>query len=235
MNWNALLGIACIISFTLPIAVIIYNRYYTHRSLAALLIYFALTLLDNLLAEGIIPSTAAFSGFVSIFDNYADVPLIMTALLFFCPNKQKQSKVRLLTILFLAYEIVITCIYGFNKTAVIYIMGAGTCLVLVYTSYLFVRQVRFSIFHGKNHGRMIMLASVLFGYACYLLIYYFNYIQNTPYKADVLKLYFISSVVSAVLMAIGLHLMRKRIQELKSVKITRKELAVFFGHRMQQN
>jgi hypothetical protein len=235
MSWNAILGIACIVSFAFPIVVIIYNRYYTHRSLAALLIYYTLILIDNLLAENIIRVGPNISSFVGLLDNYLDVPLMLTALLFFCPNKQKQDSVRFLTYLFIAYEVVIAIVYGFSKESITYILGPGISLVLIYASYLFVRQVKFSIYHGKNHGRMIMLSSILFVYACYFLIYFFHYVQKTPYKSDVLMLYFIASILSSIVMAVGLHLMRKRLKELESLKVTRKELAIFFGHQVQRN
>ena len=129
----------------------------------------------------------------------------------------------------------IASIYGFTKESITYIMGPGIVLVLGYTSFLFTRQVKFSIYHGKNHGRMIMLSSILFVYACYALIYFFHYIQKTPYKADVMMLYYISSIVSAIVMAIGLHLMRRRMKELEDIKVTRRELAIFFGHNVQRN
>jgi hypothetical protein len=230
MSWNAILGIACIISFTFPIVVIFYNRYYTHRSLAALLAYYTLIFLDNLFAEAIIPVNANVSSFISILDNYCDVPLMLTALLFFCPSKQKQNRIRTLTYVFILYEIAIAMIFGFSNESITYILGPGLLLILIYAGYLFMRQVKFSIYHGKNHGRVIMLSSILFVYACYALIYIFHYIQKTPYKSDVLKLYFIASIVSSIVMAVGLHLMRKRMRELESLKITRKELAIFFGH-----
>lgn len=235
MSWNAILGIACIVSFCFPIAVIIYNRYYSHRSLAALLAYYTLILLDNFLSEKIIIVPSSVSTFVSILDNYCDVPLMLTALVFFCAGKQKQNTIRLLTLIYIAYELVIASIYGFTKESITYIMGPGIVLVLGYTSFLFARQVKFSIYHGKNHGRMIMLSSILFVYACYALIYFFHYIQKTPYKADVMMLYYISSIVSAIVMAIGLHLMRRRMKELEDIKVTRRELAIFFGHNVQRN
>jgi NADH:ubiquinone oxidoreductase subunit K len=229
MSWNAILGIACIVSFSFPVAVIIANRYYTHRSLFALLVYYSMVLLDNIFAEGIIHVSSLVSSNVSILDNYLDVPLMMTALLFFCPGKQKQKSIRILTYAFLVYEIVIAVSFGFSKQSVTYVIGPGICLVLIYTTYLFVRQVKFSIYHSKNHGRMIMLTAILFAYATYALIYFFHYIQKTPYKADVQMLYYITCIVSCVLMAIGLQLMRRRMKELKSLRVTRKELAVFFG------
>lgn len=228
MNWNTILSILCILSFTLPIVVIIYNRYYTHRSLAALLIYYSIVLIDNVLAEGIIPAKADVLWYMGLFDNYADIPLMLTGLLFFCPSKQKQKRVRLLTYLFIAFELVITFIYGFSRTSVVWIMAPGIGIIVVYSFYLFLRQVKFSVFHGKNHGRVLMLAGILFGYSCYALIYYFHYIEQTPFIADVFKLYYISSIISSVLMGVGLHMMRDRMKELQSLKTTRKELAIFF-------
>ena len=229
MNWDATLGVASVIAFTLPIVVIFYNRYYTHRSLAALLAYYAFILIDNLFGT-IINSAPVLGRVINYIDNYANIPLILTALLFFCASKQRQGKIRLLTLIFMAYEIVIIAVYGFTLNSIIYIMGPGVGVVLLYSFYLFVRQIKFSIFHGKNHGRVLMLISIVFDFSCYGLIYFFQYIQKTPFQNDVFRLYYISSIVSSVLMAIGLHMMRVRMKELQSLKTTRKELALIFGH-----
>jgi hypothetical protein len=167
---------------------------------------------------------------INYIDNYTNIPLILTALLFFCASKQRQGKIRLLTLIFVAYEIVIIAVYGFTLNSIIYIMGPGVGVVLLYSFYLFVRQIKFSIFHGKNHGRVLMLISIVFDFSCYGLIYFFQYIQKTPFQNDVFRLYYISSIVSSVLMAIGLHMMRVRMKELQSLKTTRKELALIFGH-----
>lgn len=229
MNWNAILGVTCVITFTVPIVVILYNRYYTHRSLAALLAYYIFMFIDNLFGT-VLPSASSFGTIINYADNYTNIPLVLTALLFFCPSKQKQGKVRIVTLLFIAYEIVIIAVYGFTFKSITYIMGPGAGVIMIYSFYLFVRQIKFSIFHGKNHGRVLMLASLVFDWSCYGLIYFFQYIQKTPFESDVFRLYYISSIVSSVLMAIGLHMMRARMKELKSIKTTRKELALFFGH-----
>jgi hypothetical protein len=229
MNWSTVLSILCILSFTLPIVVIIYNRYYTHRSLAALLIYYSVLLVDNVLAEKFIPTSDQVRKYVGLFDNYVDIPLMLTGLLFFCPSKLKQQRVQLFTYFFVAYELVITFIFGFSRTSIIWIMAPGISIIVVYSFYLFFRQIKFSIFHGKNHGRVLMLAGILFAYSSYALIYYFHYIEQTPFIADVFKLYYVTCIVSSVLIAIGLYMMRNRMKELQSLKITRRELAIFFG------
>lgn len=229
MNWNAILGVACIIAFTIPIVVIFYNRYFTHRSLAALLAYYVLMFVDNLFGENIIHTEPTLGRVINYIDNYTNIPLVLTALLFFCPSKQRQGKTRMLTLLFIAYEIVIIAVYGFSFKSITYIMGPGACVVIIYSFYLFVRQIKFSIFHGKNHGRVLMLASLVFDWSCYGLIYFFQYIEKTPFENDVFRLYYISSIVSSVLMAIGLHMMRSRMKELQTLRTTRRELALFFA------
>ena len=229
MNLDATLGVASIIAFSLPIVVIFYNRYYTHRSLAALLMYYSFILIDNLFG-GVINSAPALNRVINYVDNYTNIPLILTALLFFCASKERQGKVRMLTLIFIAYEIVIIAVYGFTLNSIVYIMGPGVGIVLLYSFYLFVRQIKFSIFHGKNHGRVLMLVSIVFDFSCYAIIYFFQYIQKTPFQNDVFRVYYISSIVSSVLMAIGLHMMRVRMKELQSLKTTRKELALIFGH-----
>jgi hypothetical protein len=181
------------------------------------------------MSQHIIPVNNALRLKFGILNNYLDVPLMLTALVFFCPNKQKQNIIRLLSYLFIAYEVLITVIHGFKPVSIVYIMGPGFAILIGYTLYLFMRQVKFSIMHGKNHGRVMMLAAIFFSYACYALIYYFYYVQKTPYVKDTELIYFIATIISSLVMAIGLHLMNKRMKELQSLRVTRKELAMIFN------
>ena len=228
MNWNTILGVACVLSLTLPIAIIFFNRYYTHRTLAALLAYYSLVFIDNLLNESFVPASASLGWLVGLTDNYTYVPLVLIALLFFWPGKQQQNKIKILILAFLVYEIIVISLCGFTLNSIVYITGPGVCVILIFSFYLFIRQVKFTIFYGKYYGRLLMLAAIVFDCSCYSLIFFFNYIQKTPYQTDVFKLYYISSIISSLLMAVGLQLMNKRLKELQALKITRKELAMVF-------
>jgi EamA domain-containing membrane protein RarD len=108
-------------------------------------------------------------------------------------------------------------------------MGPGLILILIYTFYLFARHIKITVEFGKNAGRTLMLVSILFAYGCYAIVYYFYYILKTQEVKDVFFLYYITSFVSAVIMTVGLHLIRRRMRELQEVKNTRRELAMFFG------
>jgi hypothetical protein len=230
MNWNAIIGVAATLSFFLPVVAIVYYKLYQDRSLATLLVYYLITALYNLMAEGIISLPAPFERGFGVINNYLDVPLMLTALLFFCPIKQKQRPIYIILGVFIAYEFAIALFFGLDPKAVVYIMGPGLILVLVYTFYLFIRHIKITVEFGKNAGRTLMLVSILFAYGCYALVYYFYYIQRTPAVADVFLIYYITSFVSSVVMTIGLHLIRQRMRELQAVKNTRRELAVFFGN-----
>lgn len=230
MSWNAFFGVASIIAFFFPVAIIVCYRLYKHRSLTALMIYYLMSAAYSIMSEYHIPASPAIIRAAGVLNNYFDVPLMLTALLFFCPSKQKQRKVHFLTALFIGYEIAVAAIYGLKPQAVVYVMGPGISIVFIYAFYLFARQIKFTIIHGKNAGRTLMLASILFAYGCYGLLYYFYYIQRTPYVSDAFLLYFISSGFASTLMAGGLYLMRQRIRHLREAKITRRELALFFNH-----
>ncbi len=229
MNWSIILGIISIVSFIIPVTIIIAYRFYNHRSLAALMVYYIMEALYYMMFEHLLPVTTNFQAGFGILDNYLDAPLMMTSLLFFCPNKQKQRKVYILTALFISYELIITFIYGFKPVSVTYILGPGLGIILIYSCFLFARQVKFTIVHGKNTGRTLMLASILFVYACYSFIYILYYVQKTNFVRDTYIIYFISSIVSSSLMCVGLIMAKKRLKELDDLRITRKELKLFFN------
>lgn len=230
MNWNTFIGVTATISMFLPVAAIVYYRLYNHRSLAALMVSYISTAVYNLMSEDVIHIPQGCLQNFGVVNNYLDIPLMLTALLFFCPIKQKQRTVHIVTIVFVSYELLIAILFGFNPKAVVYIMGPGLALILVYAFYLFVRHIKMTIEFGKNAGRTLMLVSILFAYGCYALVYYFYYIQKTPAVTDVFLLYFISTLVSSIIMTIGLHLIRRRLKELQEIKNTRRELALFFNN-----
>jgi hypothetical protein len=229
MSWNTFFGVASIFCFLFPAGVITICKLYNHKSLAALLVYYILTAIYVLLTQQAVPSAPLLLNYFGVAINYLDAPLMLTVLLFFCSGKTRQKNVNWITFAFLGYELIVTLINGFNVTSLVYILGPGLIIVLFYTFFLFGRQVKLTIIHGKNLGRTLMLAAILFAYTCYVLIYYFYYVQKTPYKQDTLLIYYLSSIIASLLMGTGLMMMRKRIRELQALQLTRKELALFFG------
>jgi hypothetical protein len=229
MQTDTLIGVAATLCLFLPATAIIYYRLYQHRSLLALMISYLLTASYNFLSHNFIDISPSLLQGLGVVNNYLDVPLMLIALLFFCPIKQKQKTVYIISSVFIVYELVLALVFGLDPAVVVYIMGPGLAIIVTYSFYLFIRHIRITIVYKKNAGRTLMLVAILFGYGCYSLVYIFYYIQKTPDVADAFLLYFISSITASVIMTIGLHLIQKRMKQLKEVQNTRRELAVFFN------
>jgi hypothetical protein len=229
MQTDTFIGVAATLFLFLPVIAIIYYRLYHHKSLLALMISYLITATYNFLSHNFIGISPEFLQGFGVVNNYLDVPLMLIALLFFCPIKQKQRNVYIISSVYVVYELVLATQFGLDPAVVVYIMGPGLAIIVSYSFYLFIRHIRITIVYGKNSGRALMLVSILFGYGCYSLVYYFYYIQKTPDVADAFLLYFISSIAASVIMTIGLHRIQKRLKQLKEVQNTRRELAIFFN------
>lgn len=225
---NALFGITSIVCFSLPIIAILYFRLYKHVSLIALMVYYLLTIL-HCLGSTNIPPAPNFKDTWEVLFHYIEIPLMLSALLFFCPARQKQQKIHLLIAFFIAYEMIIAFFFGFTPLASLYIMTPGLAVIVLYSLFLFLRQLRFTVMHGKNTGRVLMLGALLFSYSCYLFMFYAYFVQKMPDVSGIYSVHFFSSSIAAILMTVGLLLMRHRIKELQELKVTRRELQMVFG------
>jgi hypothetical protein len=230
MNWTAIIGMASTFALLFPVCLVIIYRLYTNRSLQALLLYYLLTATYNLMVQGILPAPTRLKIIFGTVNNYLDAPLMLLFLLFFCVEKWKIKAVYFTLAAFIAYEIVIALTFGFGKEANVYILGPGILVILPFSTWLFVRQIKRTIVMGKGLGKTLMLTSVVFGYGCFGLIYLFHYIQRTSNVGDIFLLYFISSFITSVLMGMGVALVRQHLRDLREIKLARRELQVFFNN-----
>ena len=224
----SLFGLTSILCFGLPVFVIVLFRLYRHTSLIALALYYSLTIIHCINAESI-PPVPDFKNPFEVAYLYLEIPLILTALLFFCPVKQRQRNMHMLIAFFIAYEAAISLFAGFTAKASVYIMAPGLMVVVLYAAFLFLRQLKFTLMHGKNIGRVLMLGAILFSYTAYLFVFYTYFIQEQTEIAGIYNLYFVSSTIAALLMSVGLFMMRYRIKELQELKVVRRELQMVFG------
>jgi uncharacterized protein with PQ loop repeat len=228
MILDTLFGLTSVICFSLPIAAILFFRLFRHVSLIALMVYYTLTIL-RCLSSSSIPPSPDFKNSWEVLFNYIEIPLMLSALLFFCPAKQRKQKIHFLIGFFIAYEVLIALLYGFSPSASLYIMVPGLLVIVLYSLFLFLRQVKFTILHRKNTGRVLMLGALVFSYSCYLFLFYAYFMLEMQNIAGIYGLFFLSSSISAVIMSMGLFLMRNRIRELQELKVTRRELQMVFG------
>lgn len=225
----SLFGLTSILCFGLPVLAIVLFRLYRHTSLIALGVYYLLTIVHCLYADTI-PPVPNFQNPLDIVYSYVEIPLMLASLLFFCHARQRQQLMQKIIIGFIAYEVLISLYFQFSPNATLYIVGPGLFVVIAYTAFLLLRQLKFTIIHGKNIGRLLMLGAVLFSYSTYALVFYTYFIQKQTDISGIYSIYFVSSTVASILMAIGLFMMRHRIKELQELKVVRKELQMVFGN-----
>ena len=228
MNPTSLFGLSSVVCFSLPVLVILLFRLYRHASLIALMLYYLLTIVHCLTANSI-PPVPDFTNPLDMAYSYIEIPLMLSSLLFFCPAKKWQQKLHMGIFLFIVFEVIVSLYYRFTPTATIYITAPGLFIIVLYTAFLFLRQVRFTIVHGKNIGRVLMLGAILFSYSCYLFVFYSYFILHQSNVTSIYYLYFVASTIASVLMSVGLFMMRYRIKELQELKVVRKELQMVFG------
>ena len=228
MNLNSTLGIISAIAFFLPAFIILSSRLLINISLLALVVYFLMVTTHNLMSENIILVEKEVQRNFAVINNYLDVPLMLTSMLMFCTEKWKQRVITTSIICFSAYEIIIAFQYKLQPISSMYVMGPGIILILFYSLYLFMNNIKSTIVQGKGVGKTLMITSILFAYGCYFLVYLFAYIQRTSNRKDVFIIYYLASIIFSVLMSAGLIWVKKRLRQIKEVQTTRKELSVFF-------
>ena len=224
----SLYGLTSILCFGLPVLAIILFKLYRHTSLIALAVYYLLTITHCLYA-GNIPPVPDFQSPLDIAYSYVEIPLILTSLLFFCYGHPRKQIMHKIIFGFIAYEVLVAFYFKFSPDGTLYVVAPGLLVVVGYTSFLLLRQLKFTMIHGKNIGRVMMLGAILFSYCSYALVFYTYFIQKQTDISSTYSLYFISSTVASILMSIGLFMMRHRIKELQELKIVRKELQMVFG------
>lgn len=230
MNFNAILGVLCAIAFLMPALIILSSRLLINISLIALVLYFLQVMTWTLMAEKVILVSREVQRNLGIISNYLDVPLILTSMLMFCTEKIKKRFVITAIITFLAYELIIFFQYKLSPLSSKYILGPGIILVLFFSLYFFVNNIKNTIVQGKGVGKTLMITSILFAYGSYFIVYLFTYVQKTSARNDVFIIYYLTSIIFSAVMSAGLIWIKKRLREIKEVQVTRKELNVFFNN-----
>jgi hypothetical protein len=228
MNWHSALGsIASIASFT-PILLILVFRLYNYRPFLGLLFYFLFSASYNFLAQGILPVQNDFLRALGVFNNLTDAPLMLIFLTFFTAQPITKYLYRT-ALLFMVFEIVILCLYGYGVKTVKIVLGPDIAIIATISFFFFLRYVRMAITNSKTTGKATMISAVLLAYSIYSMVYIFYYLLKTKYIEDAQIVYYTVTLLSACLMSMGILIENKRIKKLNELKTTRKELAIIYG------
>lgn len=224
MNLQELMGFIFTITLIFPIIIIISLRLYRFKSFLALGIYYLLGFCDDLMLQGYIQVSADFRRIYAVTNTLLDIPLLLTFLSYFSPASIISKRMKSLILVFIAFEILVTTIVGFDRNGLTIIIAPELAIILFFCGWFFIRHIKIAIAHGKAIGKAVMTASLLFAFGCYTLMYIMYYILKTQNTTDVFIIYLISSSLSVIAMSAGLLIENKRIKKLEELKITRKEL-----------
>ena len=228
MNWNSIMGLISTIALFLPAGLIIMMRLSGYKSFPALLIYYFFVFFYNVLSEGYISANTNVIFYWGLTNNLLDAPLMLFFLTYFSSIASFSRRMKIIILFFIAFETVVVLLCGYTVKAATIIMAPGLLLVLSFCSYFFFRQTKITIMHGKAIGKALIIASLLFAYGCYAIIYLMYYVFKTQYVADTFLVYFLVTTFSSLLMCAGLIIERKRVQKLEELKVTRRELSIVY-------
>ena len=229
---HSVLGILSSITLFVPVIIILTLRLFTNRSFLALAIYYVIVSVQNLMSQNVIVTPKSVYHSFGIINNFLDAPLMLLFLIFFTTSTLMTKRIMWAILLFLGFEAIILVIYGFNVKTVKIILGPDIAIIATLSLLFFLRNVRLAITHSKSLGKAVMISSVLLSYTIFSLVYIFYYLlKNVQYKEDAQLIYHVVTILSAILMSIGILIEKKRIKRLDELRNTRKELATIYGEK----
>ncbi len=232
MNFNSVIGIISSIALSVPVILIFALRLFKNKSFLALAIYYLILCVQTLIKQNIIAAPKGIYQSLGIIDNLLDVPLMLIFLLFFSISAVMSKRIMITLFAFLAFEAVVLIFFGFSVKTVRIILGPDVAVILTLSFIFFIRNVKLAVMNSKSLGKAIMISSVLVSYVIYSMVYIFYYIIPTKeYQRDAKLIYFLVTILSALLMAAGIFIENKRIKKLDELKHTRKELATIYGEK----
>lgn len=229
MNWNEIMGIISTATLLIPVVLVLSLRLYRFKCFLALAVFYTLEFSYNLMNQNFIHVNPEFEKYFGITNNYLELPLMFTFMAYFSFSAKLSKRFKYSVYIFLAFELLVTLIFGYNTKAMVIIMAPGLSLLLYVSIWLSLRQIKIAITQSKGTGKALMISAMLFAYACYMLVYVFYYIIKSEEVTDIYAMYFFAATISALLLSIGILIENKRIRTLEELKTTRKELNMLYN------
>jgi len=215
-----------------PVALILILKLFSNRSFLALAICYFVVGVQNLLRQSVFGVPKVIYQSMSLVDNILEVPLMLLFLTFFSTSVLMSRRIITCIYVFIGFEAIILAIFGFNVKAIRIILGPDIALIVAISFSFFMRYVRLSVSNSKSIGKAVMASSVFISYAIFSIVYIFYYlVKNEQYQDDAELVYYLVSILSAILMSIGILIENKRFKKLDELRHTRKELATIYGEK----
>lgn len=222
------MGTISIFSLALPVILVFALRLEKNKHFLALAATYLVTLSFNVISMGLFNTNENFTRLLGVTSNFLEFPLMFIFLSYFSFSAILAKRMWYLVLAFLLFEVIITAIYGYNKVAMTIVMAPGLALMMFFSVWFTLRQIRIATAHRKAAGKAVMISSQLFAYGCFSIIYVMFYLLKSKEVGDIFTIYFISTTLSNLALSVGIYIENKRIKKLDELRTTRKELNIIY-------
>lgn len=219
---NIWLGLLSTFILLVPIILMLIKRSSWNTWFIPLVICFLLLFCTGLINNGFIDFGEKTNAALVTCSIVFQAPLIIIFLHYFGLNPELKKAIQVSLISYLIGGAVFLVINGVNGQTIGLILGTGISLVLIYGIIIFVRQIKESIHSRKQTGKAFMISAVVFAYACYFFIYLMNFVFNSTEKTEIILLFQLTTIVSTLLVSIGILINVKQQDEKPPVVKTSK-------------
>lgn len=201
-----------------PLVIMLFKKSSWNIYFLPLTLCFLLLLGTGLINNEFISPDKKTSNFFISSSIVFQAPLILIFLNYFSltPDLKKALHVSLLS--YLIGGGALLAIKGLNGETIALTLGVGLSLVLIYGLIIFFRQIKESIHKRRETGKAFMISAIVFAYSCYLFIYLMNFVLHSNEKNEVVLLFQLATIISTLLMSIGLLININTPIETKEVK-----------------
>jgi hypothetical protein len=203
----SIMTILTILFFLMPAIVVTIKGLWKDKFLKLFGIYGILAALINFLDLFKIPYVYIES--LNVIYNMIDIPFVIFILYQITKNSLAQKMMKWSMILYAVWQVYSLIKYGLKYDSMKYTLGFGIVLIIIFTIYLLSTYVRRMELTKIHIAHMILLGSLLFNYGSFVIIYIFDYYVKDYNAADNLFLYYISSIVSMLMVTAGLFVWDK--------------------------
>ncbi|MCG2613148.1 hypothetical protein LZZ85_02615 [Terrimonas sp. NA20] len=228
MHLSSLLERIAIFALSAPIIVMIATKLGWYKNFIALFAYYILGLAFMLMSIGVINLSSPIGSYFGILTNLLDAPLTLFFLAYMARSTAFKQKIYWLIGAFALYEAVILSFYGYTVEASTIITIPGLVLTMGLALIFAIHQIKITVVYHKAAGKAIFASTLFFTYVGFTYVYYVFYFMNNSFQDDARLVFFALSIVSALVMSVGLLFERKRVAKLFEIKTTREELKALY-------
>ena len=235
MNLFEIMGLVSAVALALPVITLLISQLTWYRSFPAIFFYYLLVLSYTMVLLGYIGIGDGSRRYLGVLCNFLDTPLILLFLLYFSKTIYFWKKLMTAALAFIAFELIVIIMYGFNTRATTIVLAPGLIITLVISLLFFIHQVKISVVYHKAVGKAVMISSILFAYVGYSFVYVVYYLIKPVYKEDAHLVYFLIIIVSSTAMSVGIYIEKSRVRQLVELKTTREELKAIYREEREGN